>query len=157
MKTASVLCVIVLRVSSCLNAKRPLTAYISFFAGAADLRHARCSAAREVKDSLFEVIVVTALRSRFPEPGIRPETQKEPFMTTYPFPCRRCGGTMVGTYSDLLSPDATGQEVIVWRCVNCGNYVDHQVLLNRSLHKRAAFVDPRDIRRRSIPQCARPI
>jgi hypothetical protein len=38
---------------------------------------------------------------------------------------------MVHTYSDLLSPSAKGEEVYCWRCVNCGEYVDRQVLRNR--------------------------
>lgn len=46
--------------------------------------------------------------------------------------CRRCGGMMVETYVVLLSPSETEQPVIGWGCVNCGEYLDQQVLLNRS-------------------------
>lgn len=43
---------------------------------------------------------------------------------------RRCGGMMIETYSDLLSPSEKGEDEFVWRCVNCGDYVDRQVLAN---------------------------
>ena len=45
--------------------------------------------------------------------------------------CRRCRGMMVETYSDLLSPNDNGDAVFVWRCVNCGDYVDRHLLQNR--------------------------
>lgn len=73
-------------------------------------------------------------------------------MTTEACACRRCGGMMIATYTDLLSPGETGEHATGWRCVNCGEYVDHQVLLNRSGH-----LPPRDIQHRSIPQRARTI
>lgn len=46
--------------------------------------------------------------------------------------CHRCGGMMIETYSDLLSPSEKGEDEIVWRCVNCGDYVVRQVLANRA-------------------------
>jgi hypothetical protein len=45
--------------------------------------------------------------------------------------CPRCGGMMVETYSELLSPSDRGEDVFVWRCVNCGDYMDRLVLRNR--------------------------
>jgi RNase P subunit RPR2 len=45
--------------------------------------------------------------------------------------CPRCHGLIVETYSDVASPDNAGQDVIGWRCVNCGEYMDRLVLLNR--------------------------
>lgn len=45
--------------------------------------------------------------------------------------CHRCGGMMVETYADLISPSEIGEGVVLWRCVNCGDYVDRQILLNR--------------------------
>ena len=45
--------------------------------------------------------------------------------------CRRCGGMMIETYSDLLSPGEKGEDEFGWRCVNCGDYIDRQVLANR--------------------------
>jgi hypothetical protein len=38
---------------------------------------------------------------------------------------------MIETYSDLLSPSERGEDVFGWRCINCGNYLDRQVLANR--------------------------
>ncbi len=46
--------------------------------------------------------------------------------------CYRCGGMMVETYADLISPSEIGEGVVLWRCVNCGDYVDRQILLNRT-------------------------
>lgn len=45
--------------------------------------------------------------------------------------CPRCHGLIVETYSDVASPDNAGRDVIGWRCVNCGEYIDRLVLLNR--------------------------
>lgn len=45
--------------------------------------------------------------------------------------CPRCHGMMVETYSDVASPTHAGGDVIGLRCVNCGEYVDRLVLLNR--------------------------
>ncbi len=53
-------------------------------------------------------------------------------MIVQPNRCRRCGGMMVKTYVILLSPSETCQPVTGWGCVNCGEYLDQQVLLNRS-------------------------
>jgi hypothetical protein len=55
------------------------------------------------------------------------------FLTNPPTICPRCHGMMVQTYSDLLSPDAKAEHVFYWRCVNCGEYVDRQVIHNRFL------------------------
>ena len=45
-------------------------------------------------------------------------------MRTQKYDCPRCRGMMVETYSELLSPSDKGEEALVWRCVNCGEYVD---------------------------------
>ena len=52
-------------------------------------------------------------------------------MRTQRHDCPRCHGMMVEAYSDLASPDSTGNDMIGWRCINCGEYVDRLVLLNR--------------------------
>lgn len=52
-------------------------------------------------------------------------------MKTQRHECERCHGLMVESYSDVASPDDVGQDVIGRRCVNCGEYVDRLVLLNR--------------------------
>lgn len=77
-------------------------------------------------------------------------------MKSHACPCHRCGGMMIATYADLLSSSEAGEDVIGWRCVNCGEYFDRQVLLNRSV-KVPAYVSSRNIEHRSIPQRARTI
>ncbi len=68
-------------------------------------------------------------------------------------PCRRCRGMIIATYADLLSPSQTGEAAIGWRCVNCGEYVDRQVLVNRSARgNMTAHAAPREVQHRSIPQ-----
>jgi hypothetical protein len=52
--------------------------------------------------------------------------------------CNRCGGMMVEAYDDLVSPDEIGTDLIGWRCVNCGDYVDELVLLNRGRQQGTA-------------------
>ena len=73
--------------------------------------------------------------------------------------CDRCGGMMVESYDDLASPDERGTDVIGWRCVNCGDYVDELVLQNRGMQRgRAAFpirlAKGRAPHRRSLPLLA---
>jgi hypothetical protein len=54
--------------------------------------------------------------------------------------CDRCGGMMVEAYDDLASPNKGGTDVLGWRCVNCGDYVDELVLRNRGMQQgRATF------------------
>jgi hypothetical protein len=45
--------------------------------------------------------------------------------------CLRCGGLLVLTYMASLEPDLTGNPMRLWRCVNCGNCVDHFIMANR--------------------------
>ena len=45
--------------------------------------------------------------------------------------CLRCGGLLVPTYSSSLERDVTGNQVTLWRCVNCGDCVDSNILANR--------------------------
>lgn len=52
-------------------------------------------------------------------------------MRTQRHACPRCSGLMVEIYSELLSPSARGEDALVWHCVNCGEYVDRLLLLNR--------------------------
>jgi len=39
---------------------------------------------------------------------------------------------MIETYADLLSPSEKGKDEFGWRCINCGDYLDRQVLANRA-------------------------
>jgi hypothetical protein len=45
---------------------------------------------------------------------------------------------MVEVYGDLMSPDQIGMDVVGWRCVNCGDYVDELVLKNREMQQSTA-------------------
>ena len=45
--------------------------------------------------------------------------------------CLRCGGCLVHGYTAALERDVTGTLVTLWRCVNCGDCVDHEILANR--------------------------
>ena len=49
--------------------------------------------------------------------------------------CVRCGGMTVEVYDEVASPDDIGKDVIGWRCVNCGDYVDELVLRNRGTQR----------------------
>ena len=78
-------------------------------------------------------------------------------MTNHAHPCRRCHGMMVEAYSDLLSPSARGEDVFGWRCVNCRDYVDWRVLLNRSAQGEGIHSLPAVRRYHVRPLRARPI
>jgi hypothetical protein len=71
--------------------------------------------------------------------------------------CHRCGGMMVETYADLISPSEIGEAVILWRCVNCGDYLDRQILLNRTAPEAAPCFQPGRARHRAVPRRARPV
>lgn len=45
--------------------------------------------------------------------------------------CLRCGGLLVSTYTASLERDVTGTPVTLWRCVNCGDCLDGDILANR--------------------------
>ena len=45
--------------------------------------------------------------------------------------CLRCGGLLVPSYTASLERDVTGKPMTLWRCVNCGDCVDHDILANR--------------------------
>lgn len=50
--------------------------------------------------------------------------------------CPRYHGMMVEDYSELLSPSDRGEDVFIWHRVNCGEYIDWLVLLNRWAQQR---------------------
>ncbi|MDX2251355.1 MAG: hypothetical protein NW202_03630 [Nitrospira sp.] len=70
-------------------------------------------------------------------------------MSNHLHQCVRCGGTMVESYDDVASPDDIGKDVIGWRCVNCGDYVDELVLQNRGMQQGGAYISFRSVRERS--------
>ena len=45
--------------------------------------------------------------------------------------CLRCGGLLVLSYMASLERDLSGRPMRLWRCVNCGDCVDHAILANR--------------------------
>jgi hypothetical protein len=45
--------------------------------------------------------------------------------------CLRCGGLLVPEYTAALERDVTDTLVTLWRCVNCGDCVDHEILAHR--------------------------
>jgi len=45
--------------------------------------------------------------------------------------CLRCGGLLVASYTASWEQDVTGKPMTLWRCVNCGDCVDHDILVNR--------------------------
>jgi hypothetical protein len=45
--------------------------------------------------------------------------------------CLRCGGLLVPCYTANWERDVTGKPMTLWRCVNCGDCVDHDILANR--------------------------
>lgn len=73
------------------------------------------------------------------------------------YACPRCGGMMVETYSELLSPSDKGEDVLTWRCVNCGEYVDGLVLLNRWAQQGLRPISFHLKRLRSVPRPPSPL
>ena len=57
--------------------------------------------------------------------------------------CLRCGGLLVPSYTASLERDVTGTPVTLWRCVNCGDCVDHDILANRGKGSGSARVRAR--------------
>ena len=45
--------------------------------------------------------------------------------------CLRCGGLLVPSYTASLDREVTGTPVTLWRCINCGDCVDPDILANR--------------------------
>ena len=45
--------------------------------------------------------------------------------------CLRCSGLLVPNYTASLEWDLTGRPMTLWRCVNCGDCVDSEILANR--------------------------
>jgi len=52
--------------------------------------------------------------------------------------CLRCSGLLVPSYTASLERDVTGKPVTLWRCVNCGDCVDSDILANRGKGSRSA-------------------
>ena len=54
--------------------------------------------------------------------------------------CLRCGGLLVLSYMASFESDLSGRPVTLWRCVNCGDCVDHDILANRGKGSGSARV-----------------
>ncbi|MBH0179574.1 MAG: hypothetical protein HP491_17380 [Nitrospira sp.] len=78
-------------------------------------------------------------------------------MTVHVCHCNRCGGMMAEVYGDLMSPDDMGMDVVGWRCVNCGDYVDELVLKNREMQQRTAPFPIRLAKERAPMQRSAPL
>lgn len=57
--------------------------------------------------------------------------------------CLRCGGLLVLSYTSSLERDAEGRPITLWRCVNCGDCVDRNILANRRKGPESARVRAR--------------
>ena len=57
--------------------------------------------------------------------------------------CLRCGGLLISSYTASLERDITGTPVTLWRCVNCGDCVDREILANRWKDSIPAHTRPR--------------
>ena len=45
--------------------------------------------------------------------------------------CLRCGGLLVHSYMASLESNLSGRPMRLWRCINCGDLIDHDILANR--------------------------
>jgi hypothetical protein len=78
-------------------------------------------------------------------------------MRTEKHECQRCHGMMVESYSGVASPDDAEQEVIGRRCINCGEYIDRLVLLNRWAQQGMPPLPLQLVRRGSAPRRSSPL
>jgi hypothetical protein len=63
--------------------------------------------------------------------------------------CLRCGGLLILSYTAAFEQDTAGSPIRLWRCVNCGDCTDSDILVNR--WKSSGLVRPR-ARLRIVPQ-----
>jgi hypothetical protein len=57
--------------------------------------------------------------------------------------CRRCSGLLVLSYTATLEWDITGKPMALWRCLNCGDCVDHDILANQGKGSGSVRPHPR--------------
>ena len=63
-----------------------------------------------------------------------PDREREPCNQAWTPPgacCLRCGGWLVLSDMASLESDLSGRPMRLWRCVNCGDCVDRDILANR--------------------------
>jgi hypothetical protein len=57
--------------------------------------------------------------------------------------CMRCGGLLVSGYTVSWERDVTDKPMTLWRCVNCGDCVDRDIMANRGKGSGSARVRAR--------------
>jgi hypothetical protein len=57
--------------------------------------------------------------------------------------CLRCGGLLVPSDTASWERDVADKPMTLWRCVNCGDCVDHDILANREKGTGSARVRAR--------------
>ena len=57
--------------------------------------------------------------------------------------CMRCGGLLVSSYTASRERDVTDKPMTLWRCVNCGDRVDRDIMANRGKGPRSTRVRAR--------------
>jgi len=57
--------------------------------------------------------------------------------------CLRCGGLLVPSYTASWEREVTAKPMTLWRCVNCGNCLDRDILANRGKGPGSARVRAR--------------
>ena len=63
-----------------------------------------------------------------------PDREREPCNQAWTPPgacCLRCGGWLVLSDMASLESDLSGRPMRLWRCVNCGDCIDYDILANR--------------------------
>ena len=90
---------------------------------------------------------LTDVSRRTPARGKKPRSQAAAPPGAF---CLRCGGLLVPSYTTSLERDITGTPVTLWRCVNCGDCLDREILANR-------WKGPLPARRRARPRTCVPI
>jgi hypothetical protein len=76
----------------------------------------------------LETLVAQTTREAPPVPMRGPRNQA---WTPPGASCLRCGGLLVLSYMASLESDLSGRPMRLWRCVNCGDCIDHGILANR--------------------------
>ncbi len=57
---------------------------------------------------------------------------KKILLTGYQDTCPRCGGLLVQSYSNALEEEG-GETLLMSRCINCGELLERQILVNRQI------------------------
>lgn len=56
--------------------------------------------------------------------------------------CDRCRGLMVAEYALEVGDLVAGYPLVCWRCLNCGELLDKQILANRRRSPAQALIQP---------------